>query len=259
MAKDLNIWQLLAAYGMILVLLWIVKVRGIRREKQIFIATVRMTVQLVLAGYILGYIFKLNHPGLTVAILGIMLAFAVYTIFKQIQIPMSRALKKVIGLSLTVGILLNLTYFVLFILHLSPWYEPRYLIPIAGMVIGNSMTGVALGIHALLEEIRTNQDQIEAALMLGASPKMTMKEMVNHSFDSAMMPTINSMVTMGIVFLPGMMTGQIISGTSPLLAVEYQIAIMLGIVGGVSLSVILSIQFGCRTFFNQRKQFMKDI
>lgn len=90
--------------------------------------------------------------------------------------------------------------------------------------------------------------------MLGATPKMASRDIVNQAFDAAMLPTINSMVTMGIVFLPGMMTGQILSGISPLVAVEYQIAIMLGIVGSVSLSVILFVQLGYRTYFNHRSR-----
>jgi putative ABC transport system permease protein len=90
--------------------------------------------------------------------------------------------------------------------------------------------------------------------MLGASPQMAAKSVVDNAFDSAILPTINSMVGMGIVFLPGMMTGQILSGVSPLTAIEYQIAIMLGIVGSVALTVILFVYWGSKTFFNQQQQ-----
>ena len=90
--------------------------------------------------------------------------------------------------------------------------------------------------------------------MLGATPKQAVKTVLNEAFDSAMLPTINSMVGMGIVFLPGMMTGQILAGLSPILAVKYQIAIMLGIVGGVSISTLIYLQLGYRTFFIHRSQ-----
>jgi len=101
----------------------------------------------------------------------------------------------------------------------------------------------------------TNQKNlIETALMLGATSKMATKEIVNSAFDSAILPTINSMVGMGIVFLPGMMTGQILSGTSPVTAIEYQIAVMLGIVGSVALTVMLFVQLGYKTFFNEQHQ-----
>jgi putative ABC transport system permease protein len=92
------------------------------------------------------------------------------------------------------------------------------------------------------------------ALMLGATPKMASKKVVDQAFDAAILPTINSMVGMGIVFLPGMMTGQILAGLSPLSAIQYQIAIMLGIVGCVSLTVILFVQMGYKTFFSDQAQ-----
>src|SRR6056297_2334437 len=95
---------------------------------------------------------------------------------------------------------------------------------------------------------------VESSLMLGATPKMASKSIVDNAFDSAILPTVNSMVGMGIVFLPGMMTGQILSGTSPVTAIQYQIAIMMGILGSVSLTVILFVQLGYKTFFNEHDQ-----
>jgi putative ABC transport system permease protein len=148
----------------------------------------------------------------------------------------------------------SLLFFIFVVIHISPWYDPRYFIPIAGMFIGNSMTGISLGVSRLVDGITDNRHLIESALMLGASPKNASREIVNNAFDSAILPTINSMVGMGIVFLPGMMTGQILSGISPITAIEYQIAIMLGILGSVALSVILFVQMGYKTFFNNEHQ-----
>jgi putative ABC transport system permease protein len=104
--------------------------------------------------------------------------------------------------------------------------------------------------------METQRTLVEGALMLGATPKMASKQIINKAFDAAILPTINTMVSMGIVSLPGMMTGQILSGTSPLTAIEYQIAIMLGILGSVSLTVILVLQLGYKTFFNDQQQLM---
>lgn len=156
------------------------------------------------------------------------------------------------------GSLSCLIYFLIVVIKVSPWYNPRYFIPIAGMIIGNSMTGVSLGIIKLIDDIHNQRHLIESALMLGATPKMATKKIVDNAFDSAILPTINSMVGMGIVFLPGMMTGQILSGTSPVTAIEYQIAIMLGILGSVTLTVILSVQLGYKTFFNNESQLIID-
>jgi len=120
------------------------------------------------------------------------------------------------------------------------------------------MTGVSLGIKSLLEGFRQERFLIEGALMLGAKPEVAVKSIVNDSFDSAILPTINSMVGMGIIFLPGMMTGQILSGTSPLIAIEYQIVVLLGIAGSVGISVFIALHYGVRTFFNEKSQLRID-
>ncbi|HBV87714.1 MAG TPA: iron export ABC transporter permease subunit FetB [Desulfosporosinus sp.] len=251
---DLSIWQMTAAYIFILVLIVIVRFKGIPREKEILISSLRMTIQLVLVGYILAFVFEHSHPVYTLGIITIMLIFAINNIFNRTILQLSSEIKKVIALSMTLGILASIAYFVLIVLQVYPWYEPRYIIPIAGMIIGNSMTGISLGVKTLVEGMTTNKQLVEAALILGASPKMASEQVVKSAFDAAMMPTINSMVGMGIVFLPGMMTGQILGGASPVIAIEYQIAVMLGIVGSVSLTVLLFVQLGYKTFFNSRSQ-----
>jgi putative ABC transport system permease protein len=105
-----------------------------------------------------------------------------------------------------------------------------------------------------VDGINTQKNKVETALMLGATPKAAVKSIADKAFDAAIMPTINSMLGMGIIFLPGMMTGQILAGASPLIAIKYQIAIMMGIFGSVSLTVILFIQLGYKTFFNKEDQ-----
>ncbi|MGF2615442.1 iron export ABC transporter permease subunit FetB [Rossellomorea vietnamensis] len=248
---DIELTRLIAAYIFVLVLLLIVKVRKISREKQIAIATLRMTIQLILAGYILTYIFENPHPLLTILIILIMEIFAIRNVFKQVRERLSRQMKMIITISMLSGSLASLLYFNLIVIHFSPWYEPRYFIPIAGMIIGNSMTGITLGVKTLMQGFSASRAEIEGALMLGAEPQVASKPYVDNAFDSAVLPTINNMLGMGIVFLPGMMTGQILSGVSPLLAIEYQIAILLGILGSVSLTVIIFILLGYRTFFTK--------
>lgn len=251
---DLMFWQVIAAYIFIIILLLIVRLKGISREKEIIIATVRMSLQLILVGYLLIYIFENPHPFVTGLIFIIMLSFAIHNVYKRIKLDLTKPLKKTIALSMTFGISISLLFFIIVVLALSPWYDPQFFIPIAGMIIGNSMTGITLGVNNLLTGMKTEKNQIEAALILGATPKMATKKVINQAFDAAMLPTINSMVGMGIIFLPGMMTGQILSGISPLIAVNYQIAIMLGIVGSVSLSVLTFLHLGYKNFFNSRSQ-----
>lgn len=251
---ELQIWQISAAYIFVVILLFIVKLKGIPREKEIFISAIRMTLQLIITGYILTYIFNNDHPIYTILIISIMELFAVHNIFKRVKVRLSKKIKKIVAFSMVTGTILSLLYFIFVVINLSPWYDPRYFIPIAGMLIGNSMTGISLGVNRLVNGMDSQRQFIETSLMLGATPKNAAKPIIDEAFDSAILPTINSMVGMGIVFLPGMMTGQILSGVSPITAIEYQIVIMLGILGSVSLTVILFVQLGYKTFFNKRKQ-----
>ena len=253
---DLMFWQVLAAYIFIVILLIIVRVKKIPREKEIVIATIRMTLQLILVGYILVYIFDYPNPFITIVLFAIMLFFSIHNVYQRAKLELTFSLKKTIALSMFSGISVSLIFFIFLVLTLSPWYDPRFFIPIAGMIIGNSMTGITLGVNNLLNSMQTQKAQIEAALILGAPPKIAVKKLLNQAFDAAMLPTINSMVGMGIIFLPGMMTGQILSGMSPLVAVNYQIAIMLGIVGSTSLSVIIFLHLGYKNFFNTRSQLL---
>ncbi len=255
---NLSIFQLASAYIFVIIVLLIVKVRGISREKEIVISTIRMTLQLVLTGYILVYVFDNINPLITILIIIIMEIFAIHNIYKRTKRKLSSKIKKIIALSMIFGTLSSLLYFLLVVIKISPWYNPRYFIPIAGMIIGNSMTGISLGVTRLVDGIHEQKHIIESALMLGATPRMAAKKIVDNAFDSAILPTINSMVGMGIVFLPGMMTGQILSGISPVAAIEYQIAIMLGILGSVSLTIILFVQLGYKTFFNEESQLVFD-
>lgn len=251
--------QLVAAYFFIVVLLAIVKYQGIKRETEILIATIRMTLQLILVAWLLTYMFDYSNPWFTLLFLAAMLMFAVHNVFRRVKLELLPATKKVVAIALLSGTLISILYFTFVVIRFQPWFDPRYFIPIAGMIIGNSMTGVSLGVSRMAESFHERRAVIESSLMLGATPHAASKNTINSAFDAAIMPSINSMVGMGIVFLPGMMTGQILSGIDPLTAVEYQIAIMLGVVGSVSLSVIIFVKLGYKTFFNKRNQLTKEI
>lgn len=251
---DLSLLQMASAYVFIGILLVLVRKRGISREKEIIIASIRMTLQLILTGYVLVFLFDNVNFIYTILVIILMEIFAIKNIFDRTKEEITPSLKKIIAISMIFGTLSSLFYFLFIVVRISPWYDPRYFIPIAGMLVGNSMTGVSLGVNTLLTNMKNQRYLVEGALMLGATPKVASKSIVDNAFDSAILPTINSMVGMGIVFLPGMMTGQILSGTSPVTAIRYQIAIMLGILGAVSLTVILFVNLGYKTFFNEKDQ-----
>jgi len=246
---NLSVLQLSIAYIFVLLLLVIFKSRGIKREKQILIASTRMTIQLTLMGYVLMFVF--NNPSwwLTSLMITIMITFAIYNSIKRVKTKMSKELKEIIAFSMICGALATAAFFIIVVLQVRPWFNPQYFIPITGMVIGNSMTGIALGANKLCCDIEDKRIEIENSLMLGASPVVATKEIVNNAFDSAILPTMNNMLTMGIVSLPGMMTGQILSGIFPLTAIKYQIGIMLAILGSTALATVLFVTLGYKTFF----------
>ncbi len=255
---ELNLIQMVSAYVFVLILLFIVRIKNIPREKEIILSTVRMTLQLIMTGYVLILIFDNKHPLLTIAVILAMEAFAINNIYSRAKQKLSPKFKKIIAISMLSGTLISLFYFILVVINVTPWYDPRYFITIAGMLIGNSMTGITLGVERLTDGMNAEKEYIEGYLMMGAAPVNASKRIINNSFESAILPTINNMMGMGIVFLPGMMTGQILSGISPVTAISYQIAIMLGILGGVSLTVITFVQLGYKTFFNEQQQLIID-
>ncbi|WP_130863404.1 ABC transporter permease [Bacilliculturomica massiliensis] len=258
MIQEISYTQLALAYLFIIAVLLISAHARIGREKEIAAACARMTVQLILVGYVLSFVFSNPHPLLSLIIVACMAAFAVNNVKRRVKSRLSPRLMKIISLSMWASTAVCLLFFVLVVIGIRPWYDPQYFIPICGMILGNSMNGIALGAARLTKGFETMRGEVETALMLGATPKKASRRILQDAFDSALMPTINNMVGMGIVSLPGMMTGQILAGNSPLLATRYQIGVMLAISASVALASILLVEFGCRTFFNKRGQLVTE-
>lgn len=254
---QLTYGQVAIGYVFVMIILFIMKRRGISREKELIIATLRMSIQLVLVGFVLTAVFERPHPLITFSIITIMLGFAIHTIYGKFRGNLSRSLKKVIAVSMFGGSLPVLLVFLWGIVRVQPYYNPQYFIPIAGMIIGNSMTGISLGIHTMIKRFTQNRVEIEESLILGATPKQASDGIINDGFDAAIMPTVNNMLGMGIISLPGMMTGQILSGVAPTTAILYQIAVMLGILGGASITSYLALNLGYKTWFNNQQQLIQ--
>ncbi|WP_138160563.1 ABC transporter permease [Peptoniphilus catoniae] len=253
---NLSLFQMALAYAFILVMLFLVKKREIPREKDILIGSIRMTVQMTIMAYVLDYLFNNNSPFIPFIIIILMNLFSINNVFKRAKIKLPDKLKKTIVAAMFFGSTVTVFYFLLVVMQVKPWYESRYFIPVAGIITGNAMTGVSLAVNNLTDGMYDNRRKIESSLMLGATPKVATKEVVDGAFDLAILPSINSMMGMGIVFLPGMMTGQILAGMSPTTAIKYQVAIMLGLAGAVSLSTIILVSFGYKAFFNEEDQFL---
>ncbi|ROR27219.1 putative ABC transport system permease protein [Mobilisporobacter senegalensis] len=249
---QLNLIQFSLIYLLLLLVLFIMKKSKINQTRLLVLASLRMTIQLVLAGFVLTYIFRNPHPIFTTIYIIAMVAFAIQRVLSK-----NRGLntKFKIGIAISIGIsgILILSYFVMIIVGES-LLNPQYTIPLAGMIIGNSMTGVTLAIKTFMESIDTQRDKIDSLLNLGVTPRKILIPYVNNALETALLPTMNSMLGMGIISLPGMMTGQILSGTLPSVAILYQISIMIAICTSVCLTTFLSLSIGYKSLYNKRSQ-----
>ena len=249
---ELGIVQFAAVYLLLLVVLFIMKKARINRTKLLVVASIRMTLQLILAGLILTCIFKNPEPVFTLAYLAAMTVFAIHRVLSKNK-GISKSFKWVVSLSLAGTGLAMVALFVGGIIRVSV-FNPQYTITIGGMIIGNAMTGVTLAMKTFTEAIETQRHKIDTLMNLGVSPKRILIPFVNNALEMALLPTLNSMLGMGIISLPGMMTGQILSGTMPMTAILYQIAIMIAICTTVCLSVFSALHFGARTLYNKQNQ-----
>src|SRR5699024_10324408 len=189
---DFSFWQIAFAYVFILIVFLIVRIKKIPREKLIIMSALRMTLQLILVGYILVYVLDNAHPLITVGIILIMLSFAIFNVYQRTNPVIKMSLKKMIALAMIVGMCVNMIFFIFVVFLIDPLYESQYFIPISGMIIGKTMTGVSLGVNNLLRGMKDQKEKVEGALMLGASPKVASKQIINHAFDEAILPTINA-------------------------------------------------------------------
>lgn len=249
----LHLSHLALAYGLILLSTALARLRRIGQERQLIWASLRMILQLLAVGYLLQLVFSVRSPWLTLLILVVMTGFALQVMGARIKDRMPR-FYQVTGSSIVIGCGAVTFYFCLLVVGYSPWYDPRYLIPLAGMIIGNSMNGASLAAERLAAEMRERHDEIETALCLGATCRQAVEPALKTAFRAALIPTMNTMAATGIVALPGMMTGQILSGTAPIIAVRYQIAIMCAITGAVAITAFLILLQGYRHYFTAAHQ-----
>jgi putative ABC transport system permease protein len=218
----------------------------------------RMTIQLFLVGIFLTFIFDLNNWILNLTwVLG-MVIVASYTTVRNVELKMKILFLPVI-LSFTTANLSMLLYFSKFVLDLENLLEARYLIPIGGMILGNSLSGNVVGIGEFYADIRRNENRYLYNLSLGASRYEALLPYIRKCLRSAVRPTLANIATAGVVFLPGMMTGQILGGASPLLAIKYQISIMIAIYVSTTLSTTLSILAAIQATFDEFGLVRKEV
>ncbi len=232
---------------------------ALKLERTLFINSVRMALQLAMIGFVLKWIFAQTSPVWTAGLATIMILVAGYEIVSRL----SRRPKGLSAYLLGSGTLflvgtLGTGFAVLGIIGPDPWYQPRYVLPILGMVLGNAMTGIALTTSTLFESANRDRTAIEARLSLGANRFSAMGETLRLSLRTGLMPILNAMAASGIVSLPGMMTGQILAGLDPIEATKYQIMIMFLIAGATALGVVIAGYAGVLLITDNRHRLRLD-
>jgi len=253
---NLGFLNLALAYGLVLLAIALARLQRIGQEGEMLWSSLRMVLQLLAVGYLLHGVFTVNSPLPVLLILLIMVGFSVQVMGSRVRRKMP-GFYRVVCSSLIIGCGGVTFLFCSLVVGYTPWYDPRYLIPLAGMIIGNSMNGASLAAERLEAEIQERRDEIETAICLGATARQASSTSVRNAFRAALMPTVNTMAAMGIVSLPGMMTGQILSGTEPVIAVRYQIAIMCAITGAVAFTAYLILIQGYRRYFTTAHQLLE--
>lgn len=239
---NLGPWQLALSLGLMIGFSAIVLWQGYGLFKEGLIATLRTIIQLVAAGFILHWVFSIKVWYLVILVLTIMTLVAGHAASGRVE---KRLKNSMWLLSAVIGIASGLTllYVTQVVIQVNQnsgiWFNPQYLIPLGGMILGNTMTAVALATERYLASLQDNRAQIEMLLTLGATPKKACRQQLVQAFQAAMLPTINSMMTVGIVQLPGMMTGQILGGSPPHQAAFYQIVVMFMICFACALGAFL--------------------
>ncbi|NET11291.1 MAG: iron export ABC transporter permease subunit FetB [Merismopedia sp. SIO2A8] len=250
----LNLVQLGWALGLVLLSMGLALWQQVGITWNLLLGSLRTIVQLLVAGYFLELVFTLKSPWLVIFVLIIMGTVATAVSRNRISDTIPQ-LWPWIGASLLVSTTLTLSYVIALILRPDPWYSPQYLIPLGGILLGNAMNASAIAGERFVSTLSRSQIEIETHLSLGASSAQATLTYRRDAIKAGMIPIINSMMVVGLVTLPGVMTGQILSGVAPINAVLYQILIMFILAFTNFVATLLIIRGVEAQFFTQQAQF----
>lgn len=228
----LSLYDLLFAFLPALLVIGVMVYNAMAYKTALY-AMARMVLQLLLIGYFLIYIFKAEHGGVIMAVLGVMLVAASWIALRTVPHRRKALFARALA-SITLGGGLTLALITQAVIGLEPWYQPSYMIPLAGMIFANAMTAISLAAERLEHELSLGNTYEKASMV---------------ALNAALIPILNALFAVGLVSLPGMMTGQILSGVSPLIAARYQIMVMAMIFGASGLSVLFFLRC-CRSLFH---------
>ena len=249
---DLSLGQLGLALLLVGVVIAISAYQGLGIGRDLAVGSLRAVVQLYLVGLILTVVFEGAQWYWVLLMLAGMTAVAAQAATSRLAKPMPGARP-----SRRCPHDLDRRYPRLrhrVIVQARPWYEPQYIIPIAGMILGSAMTSAALAGDRLQGDLRVRADEVEARLALGFSGREAVQPMVRTALRAAMIPTVNGMMTVGLVQLPGMMTGQILAGSSPLLAIKYQLVVVFMHAAATAVGSLLFVRLAARRYLTPAHQ-----
>lgn len=227
-------------------------------EKSLLIASLRTIVQLTLIGFVLKWVFEVDEPLVVLAILALMTVVAGLTAWKRIRFRYPGMMLNTL-ISMWASSWVVLAFAMVAVLQSeTSWSNPQYVIPLLGMLLGNTLNGITLGLGGVLTAFQTQRGEIEMLLSLGASRWEAASRPIQDSIRTGMIPIINSMMVVGLVSLPGMMTGQLLSGTDPIDAVKYQIVIMFLIASATALGVVGVVLGSYWRLFDSAHRFQYD-
>lgn len=247
--NNISITSLIISSSLVILTLFFSYWQKLNLEKDIFISVIRAIVQLVIVGYILEYVFGYNNKIFTTLLLLFMILNASYNAAKRGRLIKNGFL--ISFLSITVGAMITL---IVLVLSKAIKYEPNQIIPISGMIVSNAMVALGLCYKQITSDFKNKREEVETKLSLGADILPASIEIIRDSIKTGMIPTIDSAKTLGIVALPGMMTGLILAGTSPVEAIKYQIMVTFMLLSTTSVSSFIACYLSYKGFFNKRKQ-----
>lgn len=255
---DLQTWQVAAAATLVLVNAAISFKLQLGLERSLAIAAVRTVTQLLLVGLVLHWVFELNHLAAVAAIMALMTVIAGVTAWQRggRRYP-GMLVNVVVSIWGSSWLILAFTMAVVF-RQTQPWYDPQYAIPLLGMILGNTLNGITLGLSSMVDALSSRRREVETLLALGATRWEAARGLIQQAVRVGMIPIINSMMVVGVVSLPGMMTGQLMSGVDPLAAVRYQIVIMFVIASATGLGVVAIVLLTFLRISNRQHQFCFD-
>jgi UDP-glucose/iron transport system permease protein len=252
-ALPLNAFDLSVAALLVLVAGGISFALRLGLERRLAVAAVRTVVQLLLVGYVLKWVFLLDRAAPILVVVAIMTLVASRAAVQRSERVFPGATWRAF-LTLTMSGLVTVAIVTGVIIGVKPWYRAQYLIPLFGMILGNGLTGISLCLDQLLERLAERRAEVDMELALGATRWEAARGPLTDAVRRGMIPIINSMMVVGLVSLPGMMTGQMLAGEDPLQAVKYQIVVMFMIAAATSFGCIVMAMLVYKRLFTVRHQ-----